>query len=182
MAYFCVLHSPNYFLIWFKSWRSPFSLLYSLPKGQHTTLDHPGSTKHKCLYVQHTNSWNPALLFRQKHKLLKRMTGQTKSKMTKGKAAAMKISWCPPAPTQKSFLYSNTSRQNKCRKGGKKSSKSELKAQKFTRSFFKVWGYPHIALKYLLQKEAVFVSRLQTDLELPSPKPLGDCSRFLKQR
>lgn len=38
-----------------------------------------------------------------------------------------------------------------------------------------------MALKYLLQKEAVFlyfISRLQTNLELPSPKPLETAQSF----
>lgn len=34
-----------------------------------------------------------------------------------------------------------------------------------------------MTLKYLLQKKQCFISRLQTDLELPSPKSLGNCSK-----
>lgn len=75
--------------------------------------------------------------------------------MTNGKGAAMKISWCPPTLPQNPFnILKLLVRLS--------ADKREIKALVWTESseehmeLFKVWGYSHMTLKHLLQKEAVF--------------------------
>lgn len=67
----------------------------------------------------------------------------------------MKISWCPPTLPLSPFNISKFLGKIKSRQRENKSSKSELKAQKYMWSFVK-YCYPHMALKYLLHKEVMF--------------------------